>query len=161
MVYIRSLAIRRGRHDFKARGLSGISPNSGGVFNSMLNVNHAVCILSEGMAKNSLCPSQKAPCNQFRAIELAMLGSKACDITGIVAIACTRHGCFAPNSIATSLGESNKRTSIGFFYKHCSGHTWIWHRVQCSFMTLHVNTLFTFRTGSDISCLPDYHLIGQ
>ena len=35
----------------------------------------------------------------FRAIEQAMLFSKACDITGIVAIAGTRHGCFAPNSI--------------------------------------------------------------
>ena len=31
---------------------------------------------------------------------MAMLLSKACDITGIVAIACARHGCFAPNSVA-------------------------------------------------------------
>ena len=29
-----------------------------------------------------------------------MLLSKACDINGIVAIACARHGCFAPNSVA-------------------------------------------------------------
>ena len=29
-----------------------------------------------------------------------MLGSKSCDITGIVAIACAQHGCFVPNSIA-------------------------------------------------------------
>ncbi|GLB34333.1 hypothetical protein LshimejAT787_0112170 [Lyophyllum shimeji] len=42
----------------------------------------------------------KAPCdNQFRVIEQAMLLSKACDVTGIVAIACARHGCFAPNSL--------------------------------------------------------------
>ena len=54
-------------------------------------------------------PSQKAPCNQFHAIELAMLGSKACDITGIVAIACAWHGCFAPNSIADLFrGEQQK-----------------------------------------------------
>ena len=54
-------------------------------------------------------PSQKAPCNQFRAIELAMLGSKACDITSIVAIACAQHGCFAPNSIADLFrGEQQK-----------------------------------------------------
>src|SRR5277367_4615655 len=44
---------------------------------------------------------QKAPCeNNFRAIELAMMFSKACDVTGIVAIACAQHGCFAPNSVA-------------------------------------------------------------
>lgn len=53
---------------------------------------------------------QKAPCqNQFRAIELAMMGSKACDVTGIVAIACARHGCFVPNSIADLYkGEQQK-----------------------------------------------------
>ena len=40
------------------------------------------------------------PCeNTFRAIEQAMLTSKACDINGIVALACARHGCFAPNSL--------------------------------------------------------------
>ena len=38
-----------------------------------------------------------------------MLGSKACDITGVVAIACARHGCFAPNSIADLFrGEGQK-----------------------------------------------------
>ena len=30
---------------------------------------------------------------------MAMLLSKACDVTGIVAIACARHGCYAPNSV--------------------------------------------------------------
>lgn len=29
-----------------------------------------------------------------------MLLSKACDIKGIVAVACARHGCFAPNSVS-------------------------------------------------------------
>jgi hypothetical protein len=38
-----------------------------------------------------------------------LLSSKACDITGIVAIACARHGCFAPNSIADLFkGEGQK-----------------------------------------------------
>ncbi|KAH9959751.1 hypothetical protein BGW80DRAFT_1183207, partial [Lactifluus volemus] len=50
------------------------------------------------------------PCsNQFRAIELAMLGSKACDVTGVVAVACARHGFFAPNGIANLFrGEQQK-----------------------------------------------------
>lgn len=29
-----------------------------------------------------------------------MLSSKSCDIKGIVAVACARHGCFAPNSLS-------------------------------------------------------------
>jgi hypothetical protein len=38
-----------------------------------------------------------------------MLGSKACDVTGVVAIACARHGCFALNSIADLFkGEGQK-----------------------------------------------------
>jgi hypothetical protein len=38
-----------------------------------------------------------------------MLLSKACDISGIVAIACARHGCFAPNSIVDLIrGEQQK-----------------------------------------------------
>lgn len=53
---------------------------------------------------------QKAPCeNQFRAIEMSMLASKACDVTGIVGIACARHGCFAPNGIVDLFkGEQQK-----------------------------------------------------
>ena len=53
---------------------------------------------------------QKAPCeNQFWAIELTLLSSKACDVTGIVAIACARHGCFVLNSIADLFhGEQQK-----------------------------------------------------
>jgi hypothetical protein len=55
-------------------------------------------------------PDQKAACeNNFRAIEQSMRSSKACDITGIVAIACARHGCFAPNSIVDLFrGEQQK-----------------------------------------------------
>ena len=38
-----------------------------------------------------------------------MLFSKACDISGIVACACARHGCFAPNSILDLFrGEQQK-----------------------------------------------------
>jgi hypothetical protein len=53
---------------------------------------------------------KKAPCeNNFRAIEQAMAFSKACDVTGIVAVACARHGCFAPNSICNLFrGEQQK-----------------------------------------------------
>ncbi|KAF8799621.1 hypothetical protein BYT27DRAFT_7227787 [Phlegmacium glaucopus] len=58
----------------------------------------------------------KAPCeNTFCAIEQAMLLSKACDITGIVAIACARHGCFAPNSIVDlTWGEQQKNVDWAF-----------------------------------------------
>ena len=38
-----------------------------------------------------------------------MMLSKACDVTGIVAIACARHGCFAPNGVANLFcGEQQK-----------------------------------------------------
>ena len=44
-----------------------------------------------------------------------MLYSKACDITGIVAIACARHGCFAPNTIVDlSRGEQQKNVDWAF-----------------------------------------------
>ncbi|KAG6914540.1 hypothetical protein DXG01_016745 [Tephrocybe rancida] len=43
----------------------------------------------------------KAPCeNQFRVLEQAMLLSKACDVKGIVALACAQHGCFIPTCVA-------------------------------------------------------------
>lgn len=60
--------------------------------------------------------SSKAPCeNHFRAIEQALLMSKACDITGIVAIACARHGCFAPNSMVNlTRGEQQKHVDWAF-----------------------------------------------
>jgi hypothetical protein len=59
---------------------------------------------------------QKAPCeNTFKAIEMAMLQSKACDVTGIAAIACARHGCFAPNSVANLFhGEQQKNVDWAF-----------------------------------------------
>jgi hypothetical protein len=43
----------------------------------------------------------------------ALLASKACDITGIVAIACARHGCYAPNSLVDLfLGEGQKNVDF-------------------------------------------------
>jgi hypothetical protein len=43
-----------------------------------------------------------------------MLLSKACDVTGIVAIACARHGCFAPNTVANLFcGEQQKNVDWG------------------------------------------------
>lgn len=44
----------------------------------------------------------------------ALLASKACDITGVVAIACARHGCYAPNSLVDLfLGEQQKNVDFG------------------------------------------------
>ena len=57
---------------------------------------------------------QKAPCeNTFRAITNAVLASKACDITGVVAIACAWHGCYAPNSIV-NLFKSEQQKNVDF-----------------------------------------------
>jgi hypothetical protein len=67
---------------------------------------------------------QKAPCeNQFRAIELAMRPSKGCDINGIAAIACARHGCFAPNSVANlPAGEQQKNIDWGLLRTLATTH---------------------------------------
>jgi hypothetical protein len=44
-----------------------------------------------------------------------MMYSKACDVTGIVAVACARHGCFAPNSIVNLYrGEQQKNVDYSF-----------------------------------------------
>ena len=44
----------------------------------------------------------------------ALLASKACDVTGIVALACARHGCFVPNSLVDLfLGEQQKNIDFG------------------------------------------------
>ena len=45
---------------------------------------------------------------------MGMLLSKACDVTGIVAFACARHGCFAPNTVANmDAGEQQKIVDFG------------------------------------------------
>ncbi|GLB37202.1 hypothetical protein LshimejAT787_0402530 [Lyophyllum shimeji] len=64
----------------------------------------------EDFMKTAVTRLTKEPCeNTFRAIEQAMLSSKACDINGIIAVACARHGCFAPNSLTDlPFGEQQK-----------------------------------------------------
>jgi hypothetical protein len=59
---------------------------------------------------------QKAPCEtKFRAIENALMSNTTCDINGIVAIACARHGCFAPNGIVDLFrGEQQKNVDWAF-----------------------------------------------
>jgi len=43
----------------------------------------------------------------------ALQSSKACDITGVVAIACGRHGCYAPNALADLFkGEQQKNVDF-------------------------------------------------
>jgi len=44
-----------------------------------------------------------------------MLLSKACDITGIVAMACARHGCFAPNSLA-NLKKGERQANVDWAF---------------------------------------------
>jgi len=69
--------------------------------------------LADGILDADSC-MQKAPCeNTFRAITNAVLASKACDITGVVAIACARHGCYAPNSIV-DLYKSEQQKNVDF-----------------------------------------------
>ncbi|KAF8805732.1 hypothetical protein BYT27DRAFT_7224692 [Phlegmacium glaucopus] len=60
--------------------------------------------------------STKAPCEStFRAITNALRGSKACDITGIVSIACTRHGYYALDALVDLFkGEQQKNVDFAF-----------------------------------------------
>jgi len=45
----------------------------------------------------------------------AFLASKACDRTGVAAIACARHGCYAPNALVDLfLGEQQKNVDFAF-----------------------------------------------
>jgi len=58
--------------------------------------------------------SRKLPVkNTFRAIQNALLASKACDITGVAAICCARHGCFVPNALVDLLkGEQAEECGL-------------------------------------------------
>ena len=51
-----------------------------------------------------------------------MLTSKTCDLTGIVAIACAWHGCFAPNSIA-DLSKGEQQKNINWVLLQALKHT--------------------------------------
>jgi hypothetical protein len=45
----------------------------------------------------------------------ALMASKACDITGVVGIACARHGCYVPNSLVDMFkGEQQKNVDFAF-----------------------------------------------
>jgi hypothetical protein len=49
--------------------------------------------------------------------------SKACDITGIVALACARHGCFIPNSIVDLYkGEGQKHVDFSVLRNFITTH---------------------------------------
>ncbi|KAF8221961.1 hypothetical protein L208DRAFT_1325044, partial [Tricholoma matsutake] len=58
----------------------------------------------------------KAPCeNKFLAIVNAFLASKACDRTGVAAIACAQHGCYTPNALVDLFwGEQQKNVAFAF-----------------------------------------------
>ena len=43
----------------------------------------------------------------------ALVASTSCDITGIIAIACAWHGCYAPSSIV-SLFKSEQQKNVDF-----------------------------------------------
>jgi hypothetical protein len=68
------------------------------------------------MPKYYLTHLQKAPCeNRFQAITNTLLASKACDITGLVGVACARHGCYAPNALVNLFkGEQQKNVDFAF-----------------------------------------------
>ncbi|KAM6490262.1 hypothetical protein JOM56_014239, partial [Amanita muscaria] len=53
--------------------------------------------------------------NTFHAITNALLASNVCDITGLVGIACARHGCYAPNTLVNLfIGEQQKNVDFAF-----------------------------------------------
>ena len=63
---------------------------------------------------DSLTSLQKAACkNTFWAIKNALVASSSCDITGVVAIACAQHGCYAPNSLV-NLFKSEQQKNVDF-----------------------------------------------
>ncbi|KAF8811081.1 hypothetical protein BYT27DRAFT_7221743 [Phlegmacium glaucopus] len=66
--------------------------------------------------KSALERLTKAPCeNTFRAIMNSLQASKACDVMGVVGIACARHGCYAPNALVDLFkGEQQKNVDFAF-----------------------------------------------
>ncbi|KAF8805303.1 hypothetical protein BYT27DRAFT_7224958 [Phlegmacium glaucopus] len=64
------------------------------------------------------------PCeNTFRAIMNALQASKLCDITGLVSIACGRHGCYAPQSLVDLFkGEQQKNVDFALLNALKSTH---------------------------------------
>ncbi|KAF9030265.1 hypothetical protein BJ165DRAFT_1358900 [Panaeolus papilionaceus] len=72
-----------------------------------------------------------APCdNTFRAIETALNSAKGCDVTGVVAIACARHGCYCPNGMVDlQRGEQQKNVDYAFVKSLKSTHVDLRQRV--------------------------------
>ncbi|KAF9032023.1 hypothetical protein BJ165DRAFT_1327966, partial [Panaeolus papilionaceus] len=58
----------------------------------------------------------RVPCdNSFRAINKALATRKGCDVTGIVGVACARHGCYCPNALVDlQKGEQQKNVDYAF-----------------------------------------------
>jgi Kyakuja-Dileera-Zisupton transposase len=53
----------------------------------------------------------------------ALQSSKACDVTGVVGIACARHGCYAPNALVDLFkGEQQKNVDFGLLKGIISTH---------------------------------------
>jgi hypothetical protein len=52
----------------------------------------------------------------------SLLASKACDITGVVGIACARHGCYAPNSLV-DLFKGEQQKNVDFAFLNALKHT--------------------------------------
>ena len=53
----------------------------------------------------------------------SLLASKVCDVTGLVAIACGRHGCYAPNALVDLFkGEQQKNVDFAFLKALTSTH---------------------------------------
>jgi len=61
--------------------------------------------------------------NTFKAITNALLASKACDVKGVAAIACARHGCYAPAALVDLYtGEQQKNIDFALLQAIDSTH---------------------------------------
>ncbi|KAH9483512.1 hypothetical protein JR316_0002980 [Psilocybe cubensis] len=74
------------------------------------------CTEYHAFLKSAIEALTGAPCeNTFRAIQNSLLSKSPCDVTGIVGIACTQHGCYAPNALVDLFkGEQQKNVDFAF-----------------------------------------------
>ncbi|KAF9054761.1 hypothetical protein BJ165DRAFT_1566299, partial [Panaeolus papilionaceus] len=79
----------------------GMMPNSSEYQSYLKQANHA---------------PMRAPCdNSFRTIDKALATQKGCDVTGVVGVACARHGCYCPNALVNlQKGEQQKNVDYAF-----------------------------------------------
>ncbi|PPR08061.1 hypothetical protein CVT24_010959 [Panaeolus cyanescens] len=83
----------------------------------------------------------KAPCeNSFKAVITAMIASKSCDRTGVVGIACARHGCYCPNGLVDLFkGEQQKNVDYAFLrslettYVHPKQQVMLLYDIACQY----------------------------